>query len=280
MVKFKFILISDGNSANTYVKLSIGNISFNNGTFDVFVRDFFDNDQNVKVLESFTNCSLDPTQNNYIANKIGTSNGEYQVKSKFVMLEMSDEAPTDALPCGFEGYLMRNYYGSVTPFPVYKTKYDIAGEVIYQPPFSSVQRSSGDKVNRTFLGLSDTIGYDPEYYNYKGKQNPNNLATATSSSEWDFLSKGYHMDSGATAVTISNIYSTSGTSAFEVGNTSFTSDPTDPTNPYYRIQARKFTLFARGGFDGWDIYRKYRTNGDNYVLGGPGYMKGAAPSPQ
>ena len=42
---FKFVLISDGNNANTQVKMSIGNISFNNGTFDVFIRDFFDNDQ-------------------------------------------------------------------------------------------------------------------------------------------------------------------------------------------------------------------------------------------
>jgi hypothetical protein len=196
------------------------------------------------------------------------------------MLEMSNEAPLDALPCGFEGYLMRNYFGAVTPFPIYKTKYDVAGEVIYQPPFSTVQRSSGDKINRTFLGLSDTIGYDPEYYNYKGKQNPPNIATAVSSSDWDFVSKGYHMDSGATAVTISSVYSTSGTSAFEVGNASFTSDPTNPTNPYFRIQSRKFTLFARGGFDGWDIYREYRTNNDTYVLGGSGYMKGAAPSTQ
>ena len=68
---------------------------FNNGTFDVFIRDFFDNDETVRVIESFTNCSMDPTNNNYVANKIGTSNGEYQVKSKYVMLEMSDEAPTD-----------------------------------------------------------------------------------------------------------------------------------------------------------------------------------------
>jgi hypothetical protein len=57
--------------------MSIGNISFNNGTFDVFIRDFYDNDQNVRVIESFTNCSMDPNQNNYVANKIGTSNGEY-----------------------------------------------------------------------------------------------------------------------------------------------------------------------------------------------------------
>jgi len=277
---FKFILISDGNDANQEVKISILNVSFNNGTFDVGIRAYNDTDANPVYLEKFTNCSMNPNSNSYVGVKIGTSDGEYAVRSKYIMLEMSNEAPETALPCGFEGYLMRNYYGSVTPFPIYKTKYDVAGEVIFQPPLSSVQRSAGDKVNRTFLGLSDTVGYDPEYYNYKGKQNPSNLSTATSSSDWDFLSKGYHMDSGATVVTISNLYSTSGTSAFEVGNASFTTDPTDPTNPYYRIQSRKFTLFARGGFDGWDIYRKYRTNGDNYVLGGSGYMKGAAPSTQ
>jgi len=277
---FKFILISDGNDANQEVKISILNISFNNGTFDVGIRAYYDTDANPVYLEKFTNCSLNPNSNSYVGVKIGTSDGEYAVRSKYVMLEMSNEAPIDALPCGFEGYTMRNYYGAVTPFPIYKTKYDVAGEVIYQPPFSDVQRSSGDKINRTFLGLSDTIGYDPEYYNYKGIVTPSNLAIETSPSYWDFVSKGYHMDSGATAVTISNLYSTSGTSAFEVGNASFTSDPTLQTNPYYRIQSRKFTLFARGGFDGWDIYREYRTNSDDYVLGGTRYLKGAFPNPQ
>ena len=57
---FKFVLISDGNAANRLVKMSIGNISFNNGTFDVFIRDFYDTDQVPRVIESFTNCSMDP----------------------------------------------------------------------------------------------------------------------------------------------------------------------------------------------------------------------------
>jgi hypothetical protein len=277
---FKFILISDGNDANQEVKISILNISFNNGTFDVGIRAYDDTDASPVYLEKFTNCSMNPASNSFIGVKIGTSDGEYASRSKYVMLEISTEAPSDALPCGFEGYLMRNYYGATTPFPIYKTKYDVAGEVTYQPPLSSVQRSSGDKINRVFLGISDTIGYDAEYYDYKGKQNPNDISIATTSSDWDFLSKGFHMDSGATVVTISSTYSTSGTSAFEVGATSFTTDPTDSTNPYYKIQSRKFTLFARGGFDGWDIYRKFRTNGDNYVLGGTQYLKGAAPSSQ
>ena len=277
---FKFILISDGNDANQEVKISILNVSFNNGTFDVGIRAYNDTDASPVYLEKFTNCSMNPASNSFVGVKIGTSDGEYASRSKYVMLEISSEAPLDALPCGFEGYLMRNYYGATTPFPIYKTKYDVAGEFTYQPPLSSVQRSSGDKINRVFLGISDTVGYDSEYYNYKGKQNPNDISIATTSSDWDFLSKGFHMDSGATVVTVSSIYSTSGTSSFEVGATSFTSDPTDSTNPYYRIQSRKFTLFARGGFDGWDIYRKYRTNGDNYVLGGTQYLKGAAPSSQ
>ena len=278
---FKFILISDGNDANQEVKISILNVSFNNGTFDVGIRAYNDTDANPVFLEKFTNCSMNPNSNSFVGVKIGTSDGEYQVRSKYVMLEISSEAPIDALPSGFEGYSMRNYYGSTTPFPIYKTKYDVAGEVIFQPPLSSVQRSSGDKINRVFLGLSNTIGYDPEYFNYKGIITPSNLTIETSPSYWDFLSKGFHMDSGATVVTISNSYSTSGTSAFEVGNASFgPTDSSDPTNPYFRIQSRKFTLFARGGFDGWDIYRKSRTNGDNFVLGGSGYLKGASPTTQ
>jgi len=35
---------------------------------------------------------------------------------------------------------------------------------------------------------------------------------------------------------------------------------------------------AYGGFDGWDIYREYRTNGDQYALGQSGFKYGAEPS--
>ncbi len=281
---FKFVLISDGNSANTYVKLSIGNVSFANGTFDVFVRDFFDNDQNVRVLESFTNCSLDPTQNNYVANKIGTSNGEYEVKSKYIMLEMSEEAPTNALPCGFEGYIMRQYANATPPFVPYKTKYYTAGEVIYNPPFGSTSGgdnpviSSGENKRRAYLGISNISGFDYDFFQYKGKQIPNNIATDTTGPSWGYLTKGFHMDSGATVVTVSSSYVTSGQSAFEVGTGSFNSEPSDNTNPYYNLISRKFTLLAYGGFDGWDIYREYRTNSDTFALGQTGFKFGAASS--
>ena len=49
---FKFYTISDGNSANTEVKISIADISFANQTFTVLVRDYYDTDSNPIVIDS------------------------------------------------------------------------------------------------------------------------------------------------------------------------------------------------------------------------------------
>jgi len=280
---FKFISISDGNGANTELKVSIANISFNNLTFDVIVRDFYDTDSNPSVLEKFTNCSMDPSLNSYVAKKIGTANGDFELKSRFIMLEVNEEAPIDALPCGFKGYQTRQYTTYKSPHLVYKTKYDLPGEVIYNPPFGTtaggdnVTRSSGDNPRRVYLGVSNTVGIDADFASYKGKQNPTDLATATESSPWSVLTKGYHMDSGANVILIPSQYTTSGETAFEVGDAQFRSEPSEDS-PYYRLNSRKFTLIPTGGFDGWDIYREYRTNGDRYILGNTGYLKGAATS--
>ena len=281
---FKFRLISDGNAANRLVKISIGNISFNTRTFDVFIRDFYDNDQNVRVIESFTNCSLDPNLNNYIANKIGTANGEYNLNSKYVMIEMNDEAPEDALPCGFEGYVIRSYDQANPPYLVYKTKYLTPGETIYNPPFGSTSGadnpviSNGENPRKAYLGISNITGVDYDFFDYKGKILPSNLETDTTGLNWTYVTKGFHMDSGATVVTIMGSGATAGQPAFEVGVGSFNSEPTSTDSPYYKLNTRKFTVCAYGGFDGWDIYREYRTNGDTYALGQTGFKFGAAPS--
>jgi hypothetical protein len=280
---FKFITIADGDSSNVEVKVSIANISFTNGTFDVYIRDFFDSDSAPQVLEKFTNCSMNPNENNFVAKKIGTSDGEYQLNSKFVMLEMNEDAPIDALPCGFEGYTFREYAGSKPPFPIYKTKYDFPGEQIYNPPFGlssgadDALLSSGDNVRRTYLGIGDFYGYDIDFYTYKGKRIPSSPCTATVGDDWAYKTKGFHMDINASGITISNGFASSGTPAFFVGSASFTNDPDNESNPYFRIFARKFSLLCKGGFDGWDIYRENRTNRDTFVLGRSGYLKGACP---
>ena len=281
---FKFTTIADGNAANTEIKISIANISFGNGNFDVLIRDFFDSDESPVVLEKFTNCNMNPNDNGFVGKKIGTKNGEYALNSKLVMVEMNDDAPVDALPCGFEGFQFREYAGVRPPFPVYKTKYDFPGEVVYNPPFGlssgadDAIRSNGDRVRRTYLGISDSVGIDTDFLQYKGKQLPLSVCTDSTGDDWAYKTRGYHMDVNASALTISSNYTTSGTPLFFVGASPFTSDPQNESNQYYRLFARKFTLLCTGGFDGWDIYREYRTNADRFVLGRSGYLKGACPS--
>jgi hypothetical protein len=286
---FKFISISDGNSANTEVKVSIANLSFNNMTFDVLVRSFFDTDANPVVIEKFTNCNMDPNSNNFVAKKIGSSNGEYALLSKYVMIELSDEAPIDAIPCGFYGYTQREYANDLNPSPVpqFKTKYYFPGETIANPPFgaatggSNAVESPGDIVRRAYLGFSTQFGIDESFLSYKGKQTPLdwvNTPVPIEGAAWNYVSKGFHMDSGATVVTISNNALTSGQTAFECGTAEFRNDPETQENPYYFIYSRKFTVCLAGGFDGWDIYREFRTNEDRFQLGATGFLAGASPS--
>ena len=276
---FKIITVCDGDSANLQIKISIQNISFTNGTFDLAVRSFYDTDSNPVVIEKYTNCSLDPASNSYIAVKVGTSDGEYALNSKYIMLEMNEDANIDSLPCGFEGYEIREYANATPPFPVYKTSYNYPSEIIYNPPFGTTAgdntvQSAGDRVRTSYLGISSQIGYDPDFFMFKGVQKPNDLCIEDPALPWNYQTKGFHMDSGATVVTIA-FGPTSGTSAFDCGDASFQSDPETPANPYYQIQARKFTFLVQKGFDGWDIYTEKRTNTDRFQLGGAGYQKGA-----
>jgi hypothetical protein len=284
---FKFITISDGTSANREVKISLANMSFVNNTFDVLVRDYYDSDQNPTVIEKYTQCSMNPNLNNYVAKRIGSKNGEYSLVSKFIMVDMNNDAPVDSLPCGFEGYTIRTYSGNTVnnpPFVIYKTKYEDPGTTIFEPPFNTpigagiTLTTNGDNVRRTYLGISDRVGFDGDFFDYKGKINAGNLCIEAVQDGWDYKVRGFHMDKEASAITISNSYLTSGTSEFFVGDGTFQSEPENADNPYFRTFARKFTLLPAGGFDGWDIYSESRTNTDRFILGGTGYKKGACTS--
>jgi hypothetical protein len=280
---FRFYTVSDGDAANTLIKISIINQSYNNLTFDILIRSYFDTDANPVVLEKFTNCGMDPGQNNFIGNKIGTLDGEYALNSRYVMVEMSEDAPIDTLPCGFNGFNFRNYAGANSPFPIIKGKYDFPGEVIYNPPFGlssgndDALISSGDNVRRTYLGISNSYGWDPAFFEYVGKRNPINSCDIDGL-PFNYRSEGFHMDVNASGLTIGPEFSTSGEPRFVCGNSSFLTEPESPTNAYYRLFARKFTFLVQGGFDGWDIYREWRTNTDEYQIGRRGFLNGACPS--
>ena len=279
---FRFTTISDGDGANTEVKISLVNMSFSNQTFDVLVRDFFDNDANPVVLEKFTNCSMNPVSNSFIGQKIGTVGGEYSLNSNYIMVEMNEDAPIDALPCGFQGFKFRQYGSSQSPFPIYKTKYDYPGEVVFDPPFGNAQganvtqSSPGDNVRRTYLGISTGygVGYDVDFFGYKGKQRPLDLCTEGDYTDWSVQTRGFHMDINASSI----VYPGTGKPEFYVGSAPFVTDPENTSNPYYYIYARKFSLLVQGGFDGWDIYRESRTNTDNFKIGKSQFQKGSCPS--
>jgi phage tail sheath protein FI len=126
---FRFHHLSDGEVSNVQVKISIINIQPGTGTqpygtFGVEIRRLNGLD-NEGALETYTNCSLDPTSPNYIARKIGTINtffnfdtdadsqkvttiGDYAVNSRFVRVEVADivdsgEIDPSAMPFGFRG---------------------------------------------------------------------------------------------------------------------------------------------------------------------------------
>jgi len=285
---FRVITIPDGDAANTTVKISIINISLERREFDIQVRDFYDTDANPIVLEKYTRCSMNPTLNSYVAKRVGTSNGEYELLSRYIMLQVADYHEDDdtrwnAVPEGFKGYITRAN-GCDGVCPIYKTHYDQPGELVQDPPFAAPTYSSGDKFRRIYLGFSDNMGIDSDFLQYKGKPMPanGNLCTNQTLNDWSMLCKGYHMDSGATVVKFTSPApaSITGTSMFEVGNASLATEPTQSNHPYYNLFSRKFTFLPYGGFDGWDIYRKTRSNEDTYMLSQSGWNYGACSTSQ
>jgi hypothetical protein len=253
---FDVITISDGNSANQEVKVTIQNINIETGEFDILVRDFNDTDENMSVLEKFSRCSMNPDVAGYVARKVGTSNGEYTLNSKYIMLSMDTNAPSNAFPAGFKGFTNAILSGSTKLGSVlYKTEFFDSGDNIGPAgsPYSATT-SNGDKFRKTSLGLStdDDFSFDADLFRYKGSGTLNST-------------DGFHLSTNASSIT----------------GTTYQTTPYDlegqtdaVNNKLTNINFRKFTFAVCGGFDGWDIYRQVRTYGDGYIFGKLTYISG------
>lgn len=129
---FKVHALDDGAWANTKVKVSVRNLTPSTdptslfGTFDIFVRDFNDTDENPIVLETFVGLSINPNSERFVARAIGdmhtfyefdreagaqklVMDGLYPNVSTYIRIEVSDdvintEVPGDSLPFGFRGH--------------------------------------------------------------------------------------------------------------------------------------------------------------------------------
>ncbi len=250
---FKFISISDGDAANEEIKISIININPITYEFDVVIRNFYDTDENPVVLESFTRCTMIKGLNSYIGQRIGTSDGEYNLLSSYVMVEIAENIAPNVFPAGFEGYYFSDYAMSATSDP---TTAGIAPKIFYKTSYTTQEAG---KPTRTYLGISEK-GYTGDGIN----QNMFNFIAGDSFVK----TKGFHMDSGVTG----NVYYDGDTyiGEFEGGAGKFQTyrDTDNTSNPYNNIKTRKFTFVPAGGFDGWDIHRISRSSTNGFQQGG------------
>lgn len=267
---FRFHTISDGDSANYMVKVSIENIMPDSGLFDVIVRDINDVDESIVPLEKFQKCSMIPGDANYVAYKIGSFDGVYESKSKYITIEMAETSTSkNSVPCGFMGYPIPQYGGiqingskstNSVKFPNIKYNLDFDEDI---------------KNRKQYFGLSSIVGVDIDLFTFKG--------TKTYVDDPKFVSKGFHLDcrvdalldgdKDTTKVTVDGVSGYQFDSVSEQSRTSLLSNPpiigTEyemEGSIYQYANLRKFTVYFYGGFDGWDIYRDERTNGDEFKV--------------
>jgi hypothetical protein len=256
---FRLWTISDGDAANRQFKLSIRNIQPDAKEFDILVRAYDDTDARPVILEAFTRCSMNPSSGNYVAKRIGTLDGEYPSLSSYMLIEMADgDDVSDAFPAGFVGYPLRDYTEN--------------GNTSVQEPTIEYKKTYNvfENKRKVFLGLTETLGIDQDFFDYKG------VPDSTTINFWTGLTYGFHMDINATACTIDNIAITVNNSGatyspvykFEVGCCPFQNDFQLQGTSYEKLYSRKFTFVPYGGFDGWDPYRTRRTNMDPYTING------------
>lgn len=253
---FQVLTISDGDAANQLIKVTINNVNLETGEFDLLVRDYNDTDDNMVVLERYTRCTMNPELPGYVALKVGTADGEYELKSKYIMLTMDSNHPYNAIPAGFRGFTAKNLTNGYLGNVIYKTQYYDAGDIVRYDSFGNGIEEGTDKVKRVSLGLSSQIGFDSDLFKFKGKKD-------------NVTSEGFHLSINASTITGST------NTGYEFQTTPYDLEgQTGVNNKLTDISYRKFTFTVCGGYDGWDIYRKVRTNTDGYVYGKKTYISG------
>lgn len=276
---FRFHTISDGDNSRLECKVSIENIDPTYGTFDVLIRDFSDTDASPVILEKYKGCDLVPGSENYIALRIGSFDESYETKSKYVTVEVNETDKTKvSVPAGFLGYPVRDYDG-LLPASNASANTD---NIKLQKPFLQYNTNVYDeiRIKKQYFGMSDLVGIDDDLLRYKGvyayDERPNYL---TPSFHLDArILEGTPDDNGVvTNNGISQTVTVDGISGYQwvtvgMGNTvgNFSKEPrigneeTMLDTIYEDKRWRKFTVCFYGGFDGWDYYRKSRSNSDDF----------------
>lgn len=264
---FRFHTISDGDTANNMIKVSIENVRFDEGTFDVVVRDINDTDESIVPLEKFGKCTLTPGDSNYIGLKIGTYNGDYETRSKYITVEVNERDTTElSSPCGFLGYPIHDYSGLQIG--------DLAKTNVISPILNYNRMYDVDIKNRKqYFGLSNIVGVDVDAFTFKGNASYVNGP--------EYISQGFHLDSRLDFSGYSDgerpELTVDGEYGYEFDAVSINNRTSTLTEMpiigkeidmygsiYENVNLRKFTVYFYGGFDGWDVYRDQRSNTDDF----------------
>lgn len=257
---FKIYTISDGDSSNYQIKVSIQNLKLKEGYFDIVVRDYNDTDLNPVILEKFSKCSLYEGDASFIGFKIGTIDGRYAAKSKYILVDVNeDENLGGNIPCGFLGYPTIsantvNYFNSYS-----------------EGDYNGKKNYFGIKTEGYKNESGNSVIFYEDILSYKGKDF---VATDGDDSDANKLTNGFHLDSrlanSDAAITVDNLSgykfaTVSEDARTKVLNTApFIGDGMEKTI-YSDGKLMKFTVCFYGGFDGWDINRDMRTNTDEYT---------------
>lgn len=264
---FRFHTISDGDGSVTEVKVSIENIRPDSGEFDVVVRDYNDSDSSSTVLESFRKCTMG-TDKKSIAYKIGTIDGQYESKSKYITVEVATgTAVKNSVPAGFLGYPVPCYNGAeLVSSGTHKAK-------IAPISYNKVYNEDIQK-KKQYFGISELAGYDYDFFSFKGV-----MATLEDPM---FVTNGFHLDCRVNENSYTNkeeapIITVDGVEGYvfdtvsinerttTLQNTPIIASEADMEGSIYEDgKLRKFTMVFAGGFDGWDVYREQRTNTDEF----------------
>jgi len=246
---FKLHTLSDGNSSNKEIKVSLidmrasGDTTYKFGTFTLLVRAYDDTDTNMTVLETYNNLNLDPNSSNFIARVIGNSaptedqvtgemyyQGDFTNNSKYIYVEMGDAAiPDDALPFGFEPYN--------TPFG------GVALASVVPPNMVTTRWLSGAVPGYTTTAIDKKYYYGWDFSDSQGT-NPSYLAPLPSGS----------IASTGSAFTLTSLPDVPSTSAPFSKSISLTDDDS--------FNYRKFSVAFQGGFDGLNPARDIALGGD------------------
>lgn len=177
---FRLHALDAGPGISTNFKISVENIAPSTdpanqyGTFDVVVRQWNDQDSNLRALEQWRGLSLDPSSDRYIAKVVGDAHvfynfdqvesgqklileGNYASKSNLIRVEVSvdvDNASVDptALPFGFRGAQHLMTSGSMPMTSPASTQHQVASALkrIIEMPVplrSNITQGSGAKLS-------------------------------------------------------------------------------------------------------------------------------------